>query len=286
MKGIIDVGGGMRGIYTSGVYDCFIDKGVRFDYYLGVSAGSANLITYLAGQRGRTKTFYTDYSFRKEYMSLENMIKNGSFINVEYIFGDLSRRDGENPLDYEAFSKTDARFYAVATRASDGKAVYFSREHISQDDYAILKASCSIPGVCRPYKVNGELYYDGGVADPIPLEKAVSDGCDKIVLVLTKPVAEYEKNQGFSGPMSLFLRNNPLIVNMVKKLPETNKRALEYARQLEEQGKLMIIEPGSCLGLNTLTRNRELMEKFYLKGYEDALKALERKEFFNEVKIK
>lgn len=284
MKGIIDVGGGMRGIYTSGVYDCFIDKSVSFDYYLGVSAGSANLITYLANQRGRTKTFYVDYSFRKEYMSLKNMIKSGSFISVEYVFGALSNSDGENPLDYEAFSKTDAIFKVVATKASSGEPVYFSREDFSQNDYSVLKAACSIPGVCKPYPVKSELYYDGGVSDPIPVKKAFSDGCEKVVLVLTKPRQEYEKEQSFAKPLKYFLRDNPQIVSMVKTLPETYKEALSLVSTLEKEGKLLVIEPSDCLGLNTLTRNKELMEKLYQKGYDDAEKALEKEEFFNEVK--
>lgn len=281
MKGVIDVGGGMRGVYTSGVYDCFLDNNISFDYYLGVSAGSANLITYLASQRGRTKVFYTEYAFRKEYMSLQNMLKKGSYIDLDYVFSTVSNKDGENPLDYEAFSKTKAIFKACATKASDGSPVYLSREDMCQDDYSLLKASCCIPGVCRPIKIGNEYYYDGGVAEPIPVEKAFSDGCDKVVLVLTKPREKYTEKSNLSKPLRLFLKNK-LIVDMVESLPKTCEEILKKAEEYEREGKLLIIEPDDLMGMDTLTRDKTLMNKFYEKGYEDAFKALKREEFFNK----
>ena len=97
--GIIDVGGGLRGIYGAGVLDRCMEEGVRFDCCIGVSAGSANMSSYVAGQHGRNKPFYQDYSFRKEYMSVGNLVRKHSYLDLEYVYGALSNRGGENPLD-------------------------------------------------------------------------------------------------------------------------------------------------------------------------------------------
>lgn len=279
MIGIIDVGGGMRGVYTSGLYDCFLDNGVYFDYYLGVSAGSANLITYIASQRGRTKVFYTEYAFRREYMSLYNLIKRGSFIDLDYVFSTISNFDGENPLDYEAFSKSDGIFKACATRACDASAVYLSREDISQDDYSLLKASCCLPAVCKPVKIKNDYYYDGAIAEPIPIEKAFSDGCDKVVLVLTKPREQYAQKSRFSKPLKCVLHNKP-IADKVENLYKICDEILKKVKQYENEGKLLVIEPEDCFNMNTLKRDYILMSKLYGEGYEDGLKAIKNKEFF------
>ena len=160
--GIVDVGGGLRGIYAAGVLDYCMDKGIRFDLGIGVSAGSANLISYAAGQRGRNYRFYTDYSQRREYMGVGDFLKSGSYINMDYMYSELSNAGGEDPLDYPAVRDNPMELYVVAADAETGEAHYFSKDDIAQDNYDILKASSSIPFVCRPYPVQGRLYYGPG----------------------------------------------------------------------------------------------------------------------------
>ena len=101
--GIVDVGGGTRGIYGAGVFDYLMDNRIHFDYAVGVSAGSANAVSYQAGQRGRNIRFYDSYAFRKEYMSWSNLFRTGSYIDLKYVYGALSNSDGEDPVDFEAF---------------------------------------------------------------------------------------------------------------------------------------------------------------------------------------
>ena len=98
---MIDVGGGFRDIYGAGVFDWCLDHDVNFDYCIGISAGSANLASYLARQRGRNYTFYMDYVFRKEYASLDNWFKTRNYVDLDYVYSTLSNSDGENPIDYE-----------------------------------------------------------------------------------------------------------------------------------------------------------------------------------------
>jgi predicted patatin/cPLA2 family phospholipase len=147
--GIVDVGGGFRGIYATGVLDYCMDNNVHFDLGIGVSAGSANLISYIAGQRGRNYQFYTEYALRKEYAGVKNFLFKKSFINLDYVYSTLSDSDGENPLDYPAAVANPMEFIAVATDAETGEAKYFDKSDMHQDDYSIMKASCAIPFVCQ-----------------------------------------------------------------------------------------------------------------------------------------
>ena len=177
MLGIIDVGGGMRGIFTAGIYDYLNDQGVQpFDYCIGVSAGSGNLVSYLAGQRGRNRRFYMEYAFRPEYMSMHNMLRSGSYIDLDYPYEVLSGQEGEDPVDLAAFNSSTARYEAVVTDAATGDPIYYGKDMLAGGNFDVVKASCCVPGACRPYPVNGVPGFDGGVADPVPYRRSLADG--------------------------------------------------------------------------------------------------------------
>lgn len=275
MLGIVDVGGGMRCIYSAGVYDCFYDRKIDVGYCLGVSAGSANLISYVCGQRGRNLRFYSEFALRKEYMSAENFIRTGSYIGLDYIFSTLCNTDGEYPLDFEHFQKSGILYRAAATRASDGKSVFFENKDVKENCYDILKASCALPVACKPYPIDGELYFDGGIAEPIPIQKAFDDGCDKVVLVLTKPREEYTKPIGKTRLVHAILSQYPAVAALMDNLHIRCQEILKYAQTLEKEGKLVVIEPSDCFGMKTLTRDKITIYKMYRQGYEDARRLID-----------
>ena len=186
--GVIDVGGGLRGIYGAGVLDRCLEEDLRFDLCIGVSAGSANMTSYLAGQHGRNKPFYDEYSFRREYMSVHNLIRKHSYLDLGYVYGTLSNAGGENPLDYAALARSPAELCVVAANAQNGEAQYFTKADLRPDDYRVLMASCCIPVIDQPCVIDGVPYFDGGLADPVPLEWAFAHGCDRVALILTKPM--------------------------------------------------------------------------------------------------
>ena len=192
--GVIDVGGGMRGIYAAGILDTCLKQNVVFDYCIGISAGSANMASFLAKQPGRNYRFYHDYSFRNQYMGLKNWIKTGSYINFEYIYGTLSNSGGENPLDIHSLLRTEADLTVIASDAVTGEKKLFHKTDMSPDNYRILMASSCVPGVDQPVQIGNSLYYDGALADPVPIQMAFEDGCDRVVLILTKPVDEIRKS--------------------------------------------------------------------------------------------
>ena len=274
MTGILDVGGGMRGIFGAGVTDCLLDEKVYLPYCIGVSAGSANLISYIAKQRGRNYRFYTRYAMRPEYMSLQNFLKKRSYFDLDYVYGTLSVTGGEDPVDYDAFFRAGQTLITVATRADNGKPQYFTNADFHKDDFSPLKASCAIPGVCRPYKVGDSLYFDGGVADPVPVEKALADGCDRLLVVLTKPLDFVKKPEHFRAAYTRALRAYPNIVKELKMRADVYNRGVEKARALASEGRAVILAPAGGYYVTAFTKNEKKLERLYREGYEAAQNAL------------
>ena len=270
MTGVIDVGGGMRGIYGAGIFDCCIDHGIRFDCCYGISAGSANIAAYLAGQLGRNYRFYTRYAFRRQYMSLGNLLRTGSYIDLDYVYGALSNRGGENPLDYDALKESTAAMTVVALTARTGETIYFDKTRMEQDNYDILKASSCIPVVCRPYLVDGIPCYDGGLADPVPIQKAINDGCDKVVVVLTRPRDFLRERKSDERTARILRRRYPKAAEQLLLRYRKYNRGVALAKVYEKEGKALVIAPDSISGMNTLTKNRRRVDQLYRKAYADA----------------
>jgi predicted patatin/cPLA2 family phospholipase len=273
--GIVDVGGGMRGIYSAGILDFCLENGISFDCCFGVSAGSANLITYLAGQHGRNYRFYHDYSFRKKYMGIGNRIFKGSYFDLDYIYGKIGASNGEDPLDHDTFSKNKAKFFVVAEEAVSGKTVYFTKNTIKKDDYRVLMASSSIPFINKPYNIAGTLYYDGALADPVPISKAFAEGCDKVVLILSKPL-----NEPFD------YRTDVILSNFIKKSFHASyhkllMRAERYdcsvalANQYEAMDKLLILAPEQTFGVGAIKKTKKGLERLYSLGKKDGQKIID-----------
>ncbi|MBD5151610.1 MAG: patatin family protein [Oscillibacter sp.] len=268
--GIVDVGGGLRGIYAAGVFDYCMDKDIWFDLVIGVSAGSANGASYLARQRGRNFTFYTEYAMRKEYMGAKNSLTKRSYIDLDYVYGTLSNSDGEYPLDYQAMMDNPTEFLVVADNALTGSVKYFDKSDIAQDRYDIFKASSAIPFICRPYEVNGMPYYDGALGDPVPVEKAFQCGCDKVVVLLTRP-ADVVRGPGKDGILADMIQHRyPFAAKKLRTRVERYNEGVALAKRYAEEGRALIVSPDDISGVETLTRDRTALIQFYQKGYQDA----------------
>lgn len=268
--GVVDVGGGLRGVYAAGIFDYCLDMGIHFDCCIGVSAGSANVTSYMAGQKKRNYLFYTEYPFRKEYMSMHNFLSKKSYIDMDYIYGTLSNETGENPLDYQALKNNTAKLLVVATNAQTGKAVYFDANDLKQDDYGILKASSSIPFVCKPYEINGIPYYDGALGDPVPVKKAFQCGCDKVVVILSKPenvLRSPKKDRILAGRIQ---KKYPFAAEQLRRRAKHYNRGVALSKEYAAQGKALIVAPDDTCGVDTLTKDREALKRLYEKGYRDA----------------
>ena len=268
--GVIDVGGGLRGIYGAGVLDRCLEEDLCFDLCIGVSAGSANMASYLAGQHGRNKPFYDEYSFRREYMSVHNLIRKHSYLDLGYVYGTLSNAGGENPLDYAALARSPAELCVVAANAQNGEAQYFTKADLHPDDYRILMASCCIPVIDQPCVIDGVPYFDGGLADPVPLEWAFAHGCDRVALILTKPIGLVRSDARDKHLAHLLQSHYPAAAEGLRRRAWRYNTAVQRAQELERQGLVCIIAPDSTEGMSTLTKNRACLEKMYAKGKQDA----------------
>jgi len=267
--GVVDVGGGLRGSYAAGVLDCCIDHGVTFDVGIGVSAGSANLASFSAGQRGRNLRFYTEYALRDEYMGLRNFMRKRSYVDLDYVYSTLSDVDGEDPLDYDALAGNPMELYVVAADAVEGRGRYFSKAYMGRDRYDILKASSAIPGACRPYVIDGTPYYDGALADPVPVEKAVELGCEKVVVILTLPRETVRQPGKDLWGARAIRREFPLAAAMLEGRAARYNAGVRAAERLAAEGRALIVAPDDTCGVTTLSRDAGAISRLYGKGYVD-----------------
>ena len=265
--GIIDVGGGLRDIFGTGVFDYLIDKDIFIDFLVGISAGSGNIITYMSKQSKRNYRSYMYFSKRKEYMSLSNYIKTRNYVDVDYIYNKLASDKGELPFDYDTYIKSKSKCLIVVSNAKTGEPEYFTKYDIKKNDYGLCAASSNLPVMNMPYLYNGNLYYDGSITDPIPIEKCYEEKCDKIVIILTRPINFRKKEK----------RHKFLYKKVKKEYPKFTKkleiRSSLYNKKLDEiiaknDKNILIISPEETSGLKTLTRNYDKMDLLYKEGYE------------------
>ena len=267
--GLMMEGGGMKCAYGAGVTDAFLENNVTFDYVIGVSAGSANGASFLAGQHGRNRRFYTDHITEPEYFGVRNLIKCGDMFNLNYIYATLSNEGGADHLDFDAFMANPAQYECVATNALTGKPHYFSKENFQRNHYVEIMASSAIPAICRPVVIDGVPYYDGGISDALPYERAFKMGCDKVVCILSKARDYVRGPQKFRPAYALLCRKYPKTVQAI------DKRYLNYTKQqqkmyeLEKAGKLFIFSVDTDIEIGTYTMKPELNDRIYHLGLED-----------------
>ncbi len=170
-------GGGMKGVYTAGVLDFFLDKGIEFSSVYGVSAGACSMCSYLSKQRGRALAVNIDYLDRWDYCSLKSLLKTGDLFNVDMCYHQIPEK--LNPYDFDVFDQYQGKAFSVATNIETGRPEYFRIRDMLKDIDKI-RASASLPLVSRNVEIDGGLYLDGGISDAIPLQRSIMDGNRKM----------------------------------------------------------------------------------------------------------
>jgi predicted patatin/cPLA2 family phospholipase len=265
--GLVLEGGGMRGLFTAGVLDAFIDRGIEFPYIIGVSAGVCHGISYLTKQRGRTRSINIDNIGDKRYVSFKNLIKTGSMFGMDFIFDDIPNK--LYPFDFDSFNKSKAEFVTGVTDVKTGRPVYFGndkKEHIN----LIARASSAIPVFSPIVEFEGGLYLDGGTSDPIPVEKALEDGCDKAVVVLTRDSGFVRPPEKLKISYRRMYRKYPEMVRCLDAHHEKYNGTREYLTRLEAQGRAFVIAPPQPVAIGRFERNREKLQALYEQGYNEA----------------
>lgn len=267
--GLVVEGGGMKCAYGAGIMDAFLDEGITFDYCIGVSGGSGNVASYLAGQRGRNLRFFTDHIHSPDYFGLKSLLKTGDLFGLEYIYGDLTRRDGEDPLDFPALMKNPAEYEVVVTNALTGKPEYYGREMMQQDDYRLIMASSAIPVACHPVELNGTPYFDGGLTDAIPVRRAMERGCEKLVVLLTKNRNYVRKPQGMRGLYRRVCRRYPRSVDAIDRRHEVYNDNLRDVFSLEREGTAFVFAASEPIHVGTYSMKEEAERALYDLGLRD-----------------
>ena len=264
--GLVVEGGGMKCAYNAAILDRFLDEGITFDYCIGVSAGSGNLVSYLAGQRGRNLRFFTEHIHDPEYFGLRSLLKTGDLFGIQHIYGDLTRADGKDPLDFPAFLNNPTEYEAEVTNALTGRPEYFGKEAMKQDDYRLIMASSAIPAVCHPVELNGVPYFDGGLTDAIPVRRALEKGCDRLVVILSKNRDYVKKPQGMRPLYRLACRRYPRIVEALNRRHTVYNQNFQEVFALEQAGTAFVLAPSEPLHVGTYSMKEEAERALYDLG--------------------
>lgn len=265
--GLVLEGGGMRGLYTCGVLESFMEKDLYFNYVIGVSAGACNAVSYISRQQGRNEKVIIGYVDDWRYMSLRNLLLHKSYFGMDFIFDEIPNR--HVPFDYETFQKASGRFLVGTTDCRTGKPVYLSKEELGEK-YEALRASSSLPLLSPVIKYKGYDLLDGGIADSIPIKKAIQDGNDRNVIVLTRNKG-YRKSPGkFNALLKWKYRSYPLLVEAILNRYKMYNDTLDYIEKLEQEGKVLVIRPLQPLKVGRLEKNPQRLSALLNSGYEDA----------------
>lgn len=264
--GLVLEGGGMRGSYTCGVLEFFLQKELDFKYIVGVSAGACNAMSYLSKQKGRNETISIGYVRDKRYLSVKNLIKEGSLFGMNFIFDEIPNK--YVPFDYETFEKYDGRFLVGTTDCNTGKSIFFEKEDITRR-CEVVRASASLPLVSNIVNYKGYELLDGGLSDSIPIKKALLDGYDKNIIVLTRN-KEYRKSPSkINRLISMKYKKYPKLIDAVKNRYKVYNETLDYIEELEREGKVFVLRPSKTIEVGRFERNPNKLQDIFDLGYSD-----------------
>ena len=273
--GIVMEGGASRTIFSCGVTDVFLDEHIMPDYFIGVSAGIAYGVSYISGQRGRNAQFTKEYMHDRRYMGLQHFLnpRIHCYYNVDFAFDTMANK--LVPFDYDALAEYPGKVVAVVTNVRTGEPEYKELPPYERK-WETTIASCSLPVLFPPVRLGKELYMDGGISDSIPYKKALEEGCDKVIVILTRE-RDYKLKEEKAAKLIYFAcRKYPQIVRQLKSRSERYNRCCEEMFELERQGKLLVIAPEDTYGVTRTERRWNHLEPLYQEGIRVAKKEIPR----------
>ena len=265
--GLVLEGGGMRGLYTAGVLEYFLEKDIMFSSCYGVSAGACHSVSYLSKQKGRAYRISVNYLNDKNYCSVNSLLKTGDIFNVDMCYHRIP--DELDFYDYEAFKQYEGKAYAVATNLETGKAEYLPLKDLKLDIEAV-RASASLPLLSRPVEINGKLYLDGGCSDSIPIIRSLKDGNKKNVVVMTKQVGYRREPSSHINAIKIYYHKYPAFVKSMIRRHITYNRTLDFIEEHEKKGHIFLFRPQYDSGVARIEKDGKKLRALYEMGYEDA----------------
>ncbi|KOA21503.1 hypothetical protein CLHOM_01740 [Clostridium homopropionicum DSM 5847] len=266
--GLVLEGGGMRGVYTAGVLDFFMEKDLYFPYVIGVSAGACNAASYISKQTGRSKKINIKYIKNPRYLSLRNLILEKSIFGIKFVYDELPNK--LEPFDYKTFENSQQKFVIGTTDCITGEALYFEKNDCRDNILQIIRASSSLPLLAPMVKIEDKILLDGGLADSIPVKKAMEDGYLKNIIILTRNKEYRKEPTKFSGIIKIKYKKYPKLIDTILNRYKVYNKTLDYIISLEENEQAFVIRPASDLKVDRLEKNPEKLAALYQLGYEDA----------------
>ena len=270
--GLVLEGGGMRGVFTSGVLDYFMDNNIRFPYCVSVSAGACNGLSYLSQQRGRAKQTNIDLLEKHRYIGMRFLWSQRSILDRETLYDRIPNE--LLPFDYDACFANPMTYEMVTTNCLTGKPAYLSERHKPERLLAIAKASSALPYVCPVVWVDHQPMLEGGIIDSIPVERAIAMGYTYNVVVLTRNRGFRETSRDIKTPRYIYSRFPRLRLALSKRHAYYN-RQLELIEQLEDEGRILAIRPLKPLEVGRLDEDVNKLTALYEEGYACAKLAME-----------
>lgn len=266
--GLILEGGGMKGIYTCGVLDFFMDKEMMFSDCYGVSAGACHLCNYISGQRGRSYRISVNYLDMKQYCGAWSLLRTGDLFGVDMSYSLIPNY--LDPFDYDAAAKYEGRAFAVATDIRTGKPAYLPMKDLRKDIVAV-RASSSLPLVSRNVEIDGNLFLDGGISDPIPVRQSMWDGNRKNVIIMTKEEGFVREPAGAELALlkARYLRY-PKVYELMRERHLSYNTTVKFIEEKQKKGELFVIRPKQKSEVHRIEKNKEKMKALYEEGYRDA----------------
>jgi len=270
--GLIFEGGGMRGAYTTGVIDSFLDNDLEFSSSYGVSVGACNAASFMAKQRRRAYRVTTDYIGDKRYCSIQSLLRTGNLFGPDMLYHIIPEQ--LDPYDYDAFSRYPGKLYVVATNCETGEAEYFHLKNM-REEVDILQASCSLPLLAKPVRINENEYLDGGVADSIPIQRSIDDGNTKNVIVLTQDIIYRKKPMKIVPLLKIIYRNNPNLVRQLATRHVRYNQTLDLLAQEESAGRAFVLRPKKPVNIGRVETNKTKLAALYEDGYHDTMERMD-----------
>lgn len=264
-SGLVLEGGGMRGVFTCGVLDNFMDRGIRFPYTIGVSAGACNGLSYMSEQCGRAKFSNIDLLDKYHYIGFRHLITKGSIMDFKLLFEEFPTRI--IPYDYARYAKCTERYEMVTTDCATGQACYYEEKSDPKRIIDIVRASSSLPYVCHIAKVDGREMLDGGIADSIPIMRARDLGYDNNVVVLTRNKG-YRKSDKLSFVPPLVYRKYPALRDALRRRNMEYNKQIALVEELEERGDIVVIRPERPIEVGRMERDVKRLIALYDEGYD------------------
>lgn len=270
--GLILEGGGMKGVYTAGVLDFFLDKGIEFSGIYGVSAGACHMCSYISKQKRRAFDVNVDYLDTGKYCGAGSLLTTGDLFNVDTCYHMIP--EYLYPYDYETFNRYAGKAYSVVTNIETGEPEYLRITDMKKDIIKI-RASASLPLVSRNVKIDGKQYLDGGISDAIPLRKSIRDGNCRNVVIMTKEEGYIRRPASQLALIKMRYLAYPKVYELMKERHLRYNATLKYIEEQQECGGAFVIRPKKASSVGRIEKDVQKLKALYEEGYRDAEECFE-----------